>query len=66
MSQFAVEDDTDDDQDVVDDCEEDDGDQDNALQNQHNHAWEPIIAHRNHISSKVYILLLYNFYYNPC
>ena len=59
MSQFAVEDDTDDDQDVVDDCEEDDGDQDNALQNQHNHAWEPIIAHRNPIK---YILLLDN----PC
>ena len=63
MTQFAVEDDTDDDQDVVDDCEEDDGYQDNTLQNQHNHVWEHFIAQRIPVK---YILLIDNFYYNPC
>ena len=63
MSQFAVEDDTDDDQDVIDDCEEDDGYKDNTLQNQHNHVWEHFIAQRIPVK---YILLIDNFYYNPC
>ena len=63
MSQFAVEDDTDDDQDVVDDCEENYGYKDHTLQNQHNHVWEHFIAQRIHVK---YILLIDNFYYNPC
>lgn len=63
MTQFAVEDDTDDDQNVVDDCEEDDGYQDNTLQNQYNHVWEHFIAQRIPVK---YILLIDNFYYNPC
>ena len=63
MTKFAVENDADDDQDVVDDRKEDDGHQDNTLQNQDDHIWEHFIAQRMPVK---YFLLIDYFYHNPC
>ena len=63
MSEPSVEDNTDNNKDVVDDCKEDDGYQDNTLQNQDNHIWEHFIAQRMPVK---YFLLIDYFYLNPC